>query len=162
MPFSLFQLSEPELQGLAKSQIPSNLVSRLEEDALPPPFVAARSLEMAAAGHLQPWSTTFLIVRSRDNRIVGNCGFKTGLENGRVEVGYGVAPSAQGQGAATEALRMLLTKAFEVGATEVLAEVIPQNLASVRVVEKVGFKRAGSRTNENNEYVIQWLRQSET
>ena len=158
MPFSLLQLSVPELQDLAASRIPPSLAPRLVEDALPPPFVAARTLELAAAGHPPPWSTSFLIVRGSDHRIVGGCGFKAAPENGRVEVGYGVAPCAQGQGAATAALRMLLAKASEAGVEEVLAEVVPGNHASVRVVEKVGFTQAGSRMNKANELVIQWVR----
>ena len=116
MPFSLLQLSRTAIEALAASRIPEGLEDRAEHEAMPPAFVAARAIDLAAAGHPAPWSTTFLIVSDEDSRIVGGCGFKTAPRNGRVEVGYGVAPTARGRGAATEALRLLVCKAFEAGA----------------------------------------------
>jgi RimJ/RimL family protein N-acetyltransferase len=78
-----------------------------------------------------------------------------------VEVGYGVASTARGRGAATEALRLPVCKAFEAGATEVLAEVAPTNLASTRVVRKAGFEEIGARVDDDNEYVVQWSKRSD-
>lgn len=161
MPFSLLQLSKTELEALAASRVPEGLEGRVEQESMPPAFVASRSIELAAAGHPAPWSTTFLIVNNEDSRIVGGCGFKTVPKNGRVEVGYGVAPAAQGRGAATEALQLLVEKAFEAGATEVLAEVAPTNHASTRVVQKAGFEKVGARVDNVSEYVVQWAKRSE-
>lgn len=161
MPFTLLQLSKSALEALAASRIPEGLEGRFEQDAMPPAFVAVRSLELAAAGHALPWSTTFLIVNDANGRIVGGCGFKTVPKEGRVEVGYGVAPAARGQGAATAALHVLLHKAFEAGATELLAEVAPANGASTRVVQKAGFERAGDRVDGDGEFLVQWVRRIE-
>jgi RimJ/RimL family protein N-acetyltransferase len=161
MTHSLLQLSKSELEALAASRIPEGLEGRAEPDSMPPAFVASRSLAFAAGGHPAPWSTTFLIVNNEDSRIVGGCGFKTVPMNGRVEVGYGVSPAAQGKGAATAALKLLLRRAFEAGATEVLAEVAPTNHASTRVVQKAGFVQVGDRVDNENETVIQWVRRSE-
>jgi RimJ/RimL family protein N-acetyltransferase len=161
MPFSLLQLSKTELEALAASRVPEGLEGCVEQESMPPAFVASRSIELAAAGHPAPWSTTFLIVNNEDSRIVGGCGFKTVPKDGRVEVGYGVAPAAQGRGAATEALQLLVEKAFEAGATEVLAEVAPSNHASTRVVQKAGFENVGARVDNVSEYVVQWAKRSE-
>ena len=160
MPFTLIQLSGSQLEDLSASRVPPLLAERLEQGALPPAFVAARSLDLGANGYPEPWSTSFLIVREQDDRIVGACGFKTAPTDGRVEVGYGVAVSARGQGAATEALKLLVVKAFEAGATEILAEVVPDNHASVKVVEKNGFIRTGAQNDKNGDYVVQWVRSS--
>ena len=159
--FSLLQLSKTELEAIAASQVPVGLEGRVEQDSMPPAFVANRALELAAAGHPAPWATTFLIVDDDDTRIVGGCGFKTAPKLGQVEVGYGVAPAAQRRGAATEALQLLVRRAFEAGATEVLAEVAPTNQASTRVVLKAGFERVGSRVDNENEFVVQWAKRSE-
>jgi RimJ/RimL family protein N-acetyltransferase len=161
MVFSLLQLSRTELEALAASEVPASLAARIEPDALPPPFVAGRALELAAAGHPLPWSTTFLILNDDTGRIVGGCGFKTAPEQGRVEVGYGVAPAVQGQGAATAALKELVRLAFASGASEVLAEVAPDNQASTRVVQKAGFENVGSGIDIQNERVVRWLRRRE-
>lgn len=124
---------------------------------MPPAFVAQRAQALIAAGHASPWATIFLIVDDLNGRIVGACGFKTAPRHGRVAVGYGVAPVARSKGAATAALGLLVQKAYMAGATEVLAEVAPDNLASTRVVQKAGFTLTGSRLDDENEYVIQWI-----
>ena len=124
---------------------------------MPPAFVASRALQLEAEADAQPVSTSYLIVRNEDSRFVGACGFKTALGAQRVEVGYGVASSAQGQGAATTALRLLAEVAFRSGSTEVLAEVVPENIASLRVVQKAGFLHIGERRDEDNELVTQWV-----
>lgn len=161
MPFLLLQLTDSELQELAASQTPPHFNERAEVDALPPAFVAARSLRLRAEGHPMPWSTSFLIVSEVDQRIVGACGFKTAPKEGRVEVGYGVAAAARGQGAATKALNLLVTKAFDAGAKTVLAEVAPDNLASIKVVQKSGFVQTDAQHDTSGEYVMQWLRSRE-
>ena len=160
MTFTLLPLSRPQLEWLAASQVPEELQLRAEPGSLPPSFVAARSLELEAEAGPSPWSTTFLIVRSEDARYVGACGFKTAPHSGRVAVGYGVSPAARGNGAATWALKMLSELAFEAGASEVLAEVLPENTASIRVAQKAGFTQVGTRTDEDSELVLQWLRRS--
>jgi RimJ/RimL family protein N-acetyltransferase len=160
MPFTLLPLTKPQLVWLAASREPEELQSQAEPGSMPPSFVAARSLKLGAEGNLEPWSSSFLIVRNEDARFVGACGFKTAPNAGRVEVGYGVSPLSRGNGAATAALRMLSLLAFEAGASEVLAEVLPENKASIRVVQKAGFVRVGARVDEEGEYVIQWLRRS--
>jgi RimJ/RimL family protein N-acetyltransferase len=124
---------------------------------MPPAFVAARALKLEAEAGAHAVPTSFLIVRSEDSRFVGSCGFKTELGAQRVEVGYGVASAAQGQGAATTALRLLAEVAFRSGTAEVLAEVVPDNLGSLRVVQKAGFLHLGERKDEDNELVTQWV-----
>ena len=157
MAFSLIQLNEAELVEIAASRRPAAFEERLEVDALPPAFVAARALSLLSAGVPELWSCTFLIVREDDGRIVGGCGFKGAPEAGRVEIGYGVAPGSQGRGAATAAVKLLVERAFGSGADEVLAEVSPTNHASLRVVRKAGFRHIGSRFDEGNDHVLQWL-----
>ncbi len=158
MLFFLIEPSHADLEVFAQSQTPATLQSRAESGALPPAHVAVRALKLRSEGHPPPWATTFLIVRTADDRIVGSCGFKRAPIQGRVDVGYGVAPSAQRQGAATEALALLEQLAFDAGAIEVLAEIIPDNMASARVVTKMGFMQIGSRVDEQGDCVMQWIK----
>jgi RimJ/RimL family protein N-acetyltransferase len=157
MPFSLLQLSREELLECADSRLPAALASRVEVGALPPSFVAARALKLIAEGKSEFWCNTFLIVRHRDQRIIGGCGFKNAPKDGRVEIGYGVSPDSRGQGAATAAVGLLLQLAFGSGVREVLAEVTPDNLASAKVVRKLGFVSTGTRVDEEGQVVVQWV-----
>ena len=161
MDFSLRKLLVSELQDIAAARVPARLGARLEPGALPPAFVAERALGLHAKGHPEPWSTIFLIVRDRDQQIVGSCGFKTPPTHGQVEVGYGVAEATRGQGAATDALCLLVAMAFAAGASSILAEVVPDNHASAEVVRRNGFIRTGDRIDESGEYVVQWMRSRE-
>jgi ribosomal-protein-alanine N-acetyltransferase len=155
--FSLLQLSREQLLELADSRIPASLASRVEVDALPPSFVARRSLELLSEGKPEFWCNTFLIVQNSTGKIIGGCGFKNEPKDGRVEIGYGVSPNSRGQGAATEAVKLLLNLALSGGARQVLAEVTPENLASTRVVQKLGFINTGTHVDEDNDIVVQWV-----
>jgi RimJ/RimL family protein N-acetyltransferase len=63
---------------------------------------------------------------------------------GVAEIGYWVLERARGRGAATEATRLLTHWLFEATNIErVQATVEPSNLASQRVLTKVGFQREG-------------------
>ncbi len=157
MPFALLPLSTPALEWLANSRIPDELVHRAEPESMPPAFVAARALRLEANLEHPTVPTSYLIVRDEDSRFVGACGFKTPLGANRIEVGFGVSSAARGQGAATAALKLLTELALESGSSEVLAEILPDNVASIRVVQKAGFVQVGARIDEDNEFVTQWL-----
>ena len=156
MPFTLLRLSVKQLQQLAILRVPAELAPRLVANALPPSFVAARALALLAKGVPERWSTPFLIVRRSDERIVGSCGFKNAPHDGRIEIGYGVAETCTGQGAATAAVKQLVALAIGAG-LKALAEVNPENLASTRVVQKAAFRQIGSRIDVDGEHLVQWL-----
>ena len=78
--------------------------------------------------------------------------------NGRIEIGYGVAPECQGQGIATVAVQALLAMAFSsIQVDEVLAQINPANIASIRVAEKLNFSRGDTQLEEDDELLDQWL-----
>ena len=60
-----------------------------------------------------------------------------------VEIGYFVLPHARGRGIAKTIARMLAEHAFTLGIERVAAYVNVGNVASERVVERVGFTREG-------------------
>jgi RimJ/RimL family protein N-acetyltransferase len=60
------------------------------------------------------------------------------------EIGYGIAPEARGNGYATEAVRLVTQRAFkESPLRKLIAYVHEENMASRRVLEKVGYQREG-------------------
>jgi [ribosomal protein S5]-alanine N-acetyltransferase len=81
------------------------------------------------------------IVPEHSSVSVGTVGlsFKPGNAT-RAELGIVVARSSWGKGIGSAATRMLVRYAFsEVGLTEIRAEVLQRNHASVRLLEKAGF-----------------------
>ncbi len=82
-----------------------------------------------------------------DDRVVGNVLLKPDAATGHLEIGWHFAHGEQGRGYATEAGRALLTHAFEtLRAPRVVATIVPDNLASRRVAEKLGMHREGTTT----------------
>ncbi len=79
-------------------------------------------------------------------RIVGCCGLREFHEPPVLELFYGIEPSEWGNGYATEAAAAVLADAFErLGLERVRASVDRPNVASARVLEKLGM-RAEHRT----------------
>ena len=77
--------------------------------------------------------------------LAGTCGL-FGWNRGwrKCTVGYELHPKARGHGYMQEALRACLSWGFEnMQLNRIEAQVHPQNTASVRSVERVGFKREG-------------------
>lgn len=92
----------------------------------------------------RPEFGVFALVRHEDGRAVGAMGFHGVPDDGGLaEVGYDLAESARGQGYACEALRALADWALARDDVRQLRAVIDEdNLASQRVAERAGFKRA--------------------
>ena len=87
---------------------------------------------------------TWLVVL--DGVVVGDCGwFGPPDPAGVVEVGYGLAPGARGQGLGTEAVAVLTAWAEQQpGVRLIAAEVLPGNEASLRLLARLGFAEHGS------------------
>ena len=74
-------------------------------------------------------------------QIVGSGGFKSGPRDGRVEIGYGIAPMCRRRGYGTEGVRLLVEEAFaSERIDEVFAEVAVWNEASQSLLRKIGFR----------------------
>jgi RimJ/RimL family protein N-acetyltransferase len=86
------------------------------------------------------------VVEKAGGEVVGSCGFGLPSDASEVEFGYVFGRAHWGKGYATEAALACMRYGFErLGFEEVVASVAPQNLASARVLEKVGFELRGMR-----------------
>jgi RimJ/RimL family protein N-acetyltransferase len=72
--------------------------------------------------------------------IVGLCGFYGTEPAGEAEIFYGLARHAWGHGYATEAGQVLIAAGInQTGLTRIIAPVNPENVRSIRVLEKIGM-----------------------
>jgi ribosomal-protein-alanine N-acetyltransferase len=108
------------------------------------PIDAARARAMAVE---RSKGRAFWAVELRTNqRMIGHLYFQPvePAELRTYELGYIFNPAYQRQGYATEATRALIDHAFaEMGVHRVVASCNPANVASWRVLEKIGFVREG-------------------
>lgn len=72
--------------------------------------------------------------------LIGSCGFKGPPDgDGVAEVGYGVVPSHQRRGYASEATRAIVAWAFSRGVKRIIAHTLPHLEPSLGVMRKVGM-----------------------
>lgn len=127
------------------------------DGAMPPPRVASRALAQLEAGTPALWCTPFLILSESRDVVLGGCTFKGMPADGTVEIGYGVAESLRGRGIATAAVAQLLQIAAHSGIVkEVVAHIVPDNLASAKVVSRLGFSKGNSLVDPDGETVVRW------
>jgi [ribosomal protein S5]-alanine N-acetyltransferase len=89
------------------------------------------------------WGTRFFVLE-KPPTLVGWGGFKGAPRDGVVELGYAIAPSFEGRGLATAAVREMLQQALaDPAVRRVIAHTLPKRNASVRVLEKAGFVHDG-------------------
>ncbi|MCB9232819.1 MAG: GNAT family N-acetyltransferase [Bacteroidia bacterium] len=86
---------------------------------------------------------------------MGFCGLKYLPDIQEVDLGYRMFPRFWGQGYATEAAQATLDYGFEVlGLKRIIGQAFPENVASVRVLEKLGMKFEGTSSDGGPEWHI--------
>ncbi|MGI5350084.1 GNAT family N-acetyltransferase [Streptomyces sp. CA-250714] len=86
-----------------------------------------------------------LVIERDTGLVVGSIGLFWPPTEGALEIGYGVVGSRRGRGYAAEATRALTEFAFTAPEVRtVFADVEPANPASLRVLEKAGFRRTAA------------------
>lgn len=97
-----------------------------------------------AASHAGDEPKAFAAANLDTGEILGHMVFHPYAGTHTYEIGWVFAKAAQGQGYATEAASALLAHAFEtLKCHRVIATCQPENIASWRVMEKLGMRREG-------------------
>jgi ribosomal-protein-alanine N-acetyltransferase len=86
------------------------------------------------------------LIRKKDNKLIGTCGFNTWIKrSSRGEIGYELGRKYWGNGYTTEALKEVIRFGFEETLlNRVEAFVVPEAFRSIKVLEKLGFKKEGT------------------
>lgn len=83
----------------------------------------------------------YRVSQRRDGRAIGICGLLKRDSLPDIDLGYAFLPEFRGQGYALEAARACLGEARDrLGAMRVLAITTPSNVASARVLERLGMR----------------------
>jgi RimJ/RimL family protein N-acetyltransferase len=87
----------------------------------------------------------YAIADPQTDELIGDIGFRSEWNGRSVELGYNLALSARGRGIATGAGRWLISRAFnELNVLRIEAALHPDNLASMMVLERLGFIYEGT------------------
>jgi RimJ/RimL family protein N-acetyltransferase len=90
----------------------------------------------------RPPETGTVLAVEHEGELIGHVNVVVDPEHRQGEIGFIFHPDHQGHGYATEAARALIAHAFEhYGLHRVYGRLEPRNLASARVLEKLGMRR---------------------
>ncbi|WP_217434920.1 GNAT family N-acetyltransferase [Marinifaba aquimaris] len=88
----------------------------------------------------------FILFSKQTQSVIGICSF-TGVVKGPFQacyLGYSIAKNQQNQGLMTEALEVCCQYIFQtIGLNRIMANYLPDNLASERLLTKLGFEKEG-------------------
>lgn len=138
-----------DLEGAAReigASVPPDLPDRLDN------FLQFRITDLTDDPAAQPWLGRAIVLTDADGtrKIIGSAGFHSPPAVGRrVEVGYRVEPDFRRQGVATEVVRALFDwSAREHGVTRFRAAVAPDNMPSLALIERLGFRQVGAQIDD--------------
>lgn len=153
-------IDEPErFEDVAGMQVAEGFREFLVSDDVSPEWLAA----LRAASVPDPWRYGFFVVLRGSRLVIGSAGFKGPPDSdGTVEIAYGIVPSFEGQGYATEAATALVDYATVTAhARRIVAHTLPESNASTRVLEKCGFHHVGTVVDPDDGPVWQWERRTQ-
>jgi len=110
------------------------------------PF-AVRRAEMEKVLEVNPFEMKWFFIEKKDGSKIGYIWHAYMLNSymKMLELGYGLVPSERGKGYCTEAAQLMVDYLFlSKDITRIIATTHPKNVASQKVLEKVGFKREGT------------------
>ena len=90
-------------------------------------------------------NSAWAVADKRSDRCIGMVNYHhREAHNRRLEVGYILAPARQGRGLMTEGMQALLAHCFdELGVRRIQALIDPDNAASIRLAQRLGFRLEG-------------------
>ena len=128
--------------ALSNKKVQDNL-----RDGLPYPYTEQDGKEFISAMLSADESETFAFAITVDNMVIGSIGiFRQGnIHRQTAELGYYIAEEYWGKGIMTEAVKQICEYVFaKSDIIRIYAEPFANNIASCRVLEKVGFQYEGT------------------
>jgi ribosomal-protein-alanine N-acetyltransferase len=109
---------------------------------IPQPFTRQDAEKFVALNMSEPWdrSPTFAVVL--DGKLIGTVNLEVDTEKGSAMLGYAIGRPWWRQGLATEAARAVMAWGVQTfGLRRIWASADARNVASLRVLEKLGLRR---------------------
>lgn len=156
MEYTLRPWKESDIRSLPKHLSNINIWNNCR-DGLPFPYTEKDAEDFVRYSMGQTEQSEYCI--EINNEAAGNIGFVRGtdVERFNAEVGYWLSESYWNKGVATDALKEAIKHYFQ--HTDVIrlhASVFESNIASMRVLEKVGFQKTGIHHKacfKNNQFI---------
>ena len=135
-------LQSSDLDYLVNIWADSQITQFLPSRGVPIP---REKVEKSLNSFIEHWKNcsygVWAIVEDISSQAIGYSGLRYLDELNQVELLYGLAKSYWGKGIASKAAKAAIEYGFKVAnLNRIIALALPENLASIRVIEKAGFK----------------------
>jgi [ribosomal protein S5]-alanine N-acetyltransferase len=146
----------PQFEQRSGLRVAEGLRDFYASDAISPAWLS----RLRATTTTDLWEHGFALVHRDIQSVIGGAGFKGPPDQqGMVEIAYGIVPSYQGRGYATEATAALVAFAFGSGRVRLIrAHTSPTANASTRVLAKCAFCHIGEVMDPEDGLVWRWER----
>lgn len=161
-PFTSLQTTRLTLRPFALSDVDAlvPLIGTREVAAttlrIPHPYTEDHARDYVASSHqsfAKGDELRLAIVLSSSGELCGGIGLRIEAEQGRAELGYWIGVPYWGQGIATEASLALVNYGFEtLRLHRVFASLVSGNIASAKVLQKIGMKHEGCQRGHNQKW----------
>ncbi len=131
-------MSEPEIRLMEEADLAE--VAAIEREAITPPWSEQAFRESLGLEH------TILLAAIQDGQVAGYCVCYQSFEEGEI-TNVAVKKELRGQGIAGKLLEKLCSYGKERGLERYILEVRAGNEPALRLYEKAGFIRVGTRKN---------------
>lgn len=145
---AFYPFSQADLSLLSDLHSDPEVMRYLAPDGRPWSAAVLKSkLDRFVAEHAERGHSKWKVYRKSDGALIGRAGFSVFAPTGELELGFVLRREWWGRGYATECARALLAWLFRERPqiTHVIAFTQMQNLASKRVLEKIGMIPTGTR-----------------
>jgi RimJ/RimL family protein N-acetyltransferase len=113
-----------------------------------PPILRSQRARVCRTRTRRLAGTAHVFAIEDEGRFVGLVGFHQ-IEAGAAELGYWVGHADQGRGIGGHAVRAAVRVAFDyLRLRRLWADVLADNLPSIRILERLGFRCVGERTHD--------------
>lgn len=142
---SLRMIREDDLEGIYTIFSDPQVMRYWSTPPLPDMDAARKLLSEILESYRQNALMKWGIVRLTCGALIGTCTiFNLSLDHGRAEIGYALGRAHWGHGYMHESLQALIGHAFgELNLRRLEADVDPRNVASIRTLERLGFRQEG-------------------
>ncbi|MBE9047047.1 GNAT family N-acetyltransferase [Pleurocapsales cyanobacterium LEGE 10410] len=139
--FTMRSLQVSDLDALAEIWTDPQVTRFLPSRGMPISRQDTQKFLQAVIEHWQERQYGVWAITENPSQMIGYCGLRYLNELNEVEVLYGLAKAYWGRGIATKAAKAAISYGLEiVNLEQVIAMALPDNIASINVIEKAGLR----------------------
>jgi ribosomal-protein-alanine N-acetyltransferase len=141
----LKQIKEDDIPGIYRFYSGSDTLKNIARDIFTKKEQAIEKVNLFHKSYEERKAIWWTFTQKPKDEFIGFGGlFEISKESNKAEIGYGLLPDYWGKGIMSEVVEKLIDFGFnEIKLHKIYGRITPRHNASIRVLEKLGFKKEG-------------------